>query len=361
MATVTETWYVRLPNGRTVRVASAELVRRYLRAGRIPPESRARRLGDERWLPLARIAEFAGVLRMSRPTVRPAAPRRTRPANNETRPPGVRGVIEELLTALDSTLTGTKLSVAALVGVAIAIGYIAMEWAAELPVGASALAAYAGAALFIVAAVALASALLTRMTVMELDRHGSARAAGLGWTFVRIAVAQALVTAVVLCVLFGVRALVPLLAASDWGDLDGLRDVLAGLLAVVHVLIEVLAWPVLAVAILLLGPLLVIEDDSIGVGLRGWLGMLRGRLRRIYLYEALAFLVANTLALPLVLMVVGAAYAIGDGLGAVERDVLLLLGGAALGPAIAYLLVANVFVYINLRYEFYFAQGQRKA
>ena len=151
----------------------------------------------------------------------------------------------------------------------------------------------------------------------------------------------------------------PWLAASDWGDANLLRDALSAVVAVLRVLLEVVSWPVLALAVVLLGPLLIIEEDSILAGLRAWLGMLRRRLGRIYLYEALAFMVASVLALPMLLTVGGAAYALGDALGTFERVALTVLGGAALGPALAYLLVANVFVYINLRYEFYFATRPR--
>jgi hypothetical protein len=352
MATVIETWYVRLPSGRTVRVRSTDVVRRLVRAGRIPVESRARRTGENRWRPLRRIAEFAAVLPVPRPrpTARVAAP---------SPPPGVRAVTDELLKAADNTLSRPKMTIAALTGVALAVGVLAIEWAAE----AESILGALGAAVFILAAVALAVALVTRMTLRELDRRRAGGAAnahtGLLGEFLRILAALVLVTAVVIGLLLGVRAALAALTAADLGDYNGLRDALTVLVAVVRVLVEVFCWAVLALAGLLLGPLMVTEESPIRAGLRDWLEMLRRHLGRVYLYEALALVVAGALALPALLLVGIAAYAIGDAMGPVERGTLLILGGAASAPWIAYLIVANVFVYINLRYECYFAARQR--
>src|SRR5437660_9001827 len=62
MAAGADTWYVRLPDGRTLRARNAEVLRGYLSAGRIPWESRVRRSGDEEWRPLDDVAEFAVAL-----------------------------------------------------------------------------------------------------------------------------------------------------------------------------------------------------------------------------------------------------------------------------------------------------------
>ena len=81
--------------------------------------------------------------------------------------------------------------------------------------------------------------------------------------------------------------------------------------------------------------------------------MLRRHLGRIYLCEAMALTLAAVLALPMLLLVAIAAYSVGDSLGPVERITLQVLGGVALTPMIAYLIVANVFIYLNIRYEFF--------
>jgi hypothetical protein len=370
MPTATEIWYVRLPSGRTIRARTADVLRRHLRAGRIPPESRARRSGEKTWQPLARIAAFADAMPPKRraPAVKRAAVKRaaTRPASgngSESRPLGVRGLIGELLGALDSTLNRTKLTIGALTGIGLAIGWIAFELAAELPAGLESVAGYTTLSLFVLAVVALASVLLTRITVIELDRHrraqGAELVAGLWGNFLRVLVAQGLVAGAMIGLLLGVRAAIPWLAASDFGDVSWLRDGFGAALAVLRVLLEVLCLPVLGLAVVQLGPLLVIEEHSLWTSLCAWAGMLRRHLARIYLYEALALMPALVLALPMLALLGVAGYSIGDTMSVLERDTLLILGGVALTPMIAYLIVANVFIYINLRYEFYFSARQQ--
>lgn len=360
MATATESWYVRLPNGRTLRARSSDVVRRHLRAGRIPPESRARRPGERRWLPLQRIAEFAGLARVRRPkpAVNGAASRPARTAHGASRSPGVRGVIGELLQAFDSALNRSKLVIAAAAGIMLAFGVIAFGWAGELPPGASSVAGYAGAGIFVLAVTAMASALVTRMTLIELDRQRP-DGAGVLSSFLRILAANAVVTAVVVGLLFAVRAALPALAASDWGDLNWLRDGLTAVAAILRVLLEVGCWAVIALAVLLLGPVVVIEEEPVWTSLRVWLGMLHSQLGRIYVCEAIAFLAAVVMTLPLMVLVSVAAYALSDAMGTLEWNTLLLMGGLALTPMITYLSVANVFIYINLRYEFYFSAHRR--
>ena len=58
-------------------------------------------------------------------------------------------------------------------------------------------------------------------------------------------------------------------------------------------------------------------------------------------------------------LVAVAAHSVGDATGLVERIALWVLGGVALTPMIAYLMVANVFIYLNLRYEFFYSPRGR--
>ena len=359
MATAAEYWYVRLPDGRTLRARNGDVLRSYLRAGRIPWDSRVRRSGEEEWVALDRVAEFAGELatETSRPTAESAG------AGNELRAVGVRSLVEELLNAFDSSLNRAKVTVAAATGVALAIGVIAIELVAGFPPGWGTLVGHSAAALFLLAAVALATVLLTQTTVVELDRHRPARAAevsaGLLRQTLRVAVAQGLVVGLLAGLVLFFRAAKPWLDAHELGDLDTLRPVLMNVLAVLRLLLEVVCWPIVGLAVLLLGPLLVIEEHTVVRSLREWLGMLRRHLGRIYLYEALAFMFATVLALPMLLLVAVAAYSVGGAHVLVERITLLVLGGLALTPMIAYLIVANVLIYLNLRYEFFYSARER--
>ena len=52
MATSSDLWYIRLPDGRVLHARSTDAMRRYLKSGRIPWESRVRRSPDDTWQPL---------------------------------------------------------------------------------------------------------------------------------------------------------------------------------------------------------------------------------------------------------------------------------------------------------------------
>jgi hypothetical protein len=362
MATAAEYWYIRLPDGRTVRARSADVVRSYLRAGRIPLESLARRSGEDEWLPLDHVADFVDVLPAE--PARPAdagAPSRT--SANELRAVGVRGLVDELFNAFDSCLHRGKLTTAALTGIALAVGLIALEQLSGFPTSMGILAGSVAAALFLLTAVALATVLLTQMTVIELDRHRPARAAevraGLVRQTIRVMFAYGLVAGMLVGLVYFFNHAGPWLGAAELGDLNPMREILLNLVAVLRLLLYAICWPILGLAVLLLGPLLVIEEYPILRSLREWLGMLRRHVGRVYLYEALAFTFATVLALPVLLLVGLAAYSVGDAMGLVERVTLQVLAGLALTPLIAYLTVANVFIYLNLRYEFFYTARER--
>jgi hypothetical protein len=78
----------------------------------------------------------------------------------------------------------------------------------------------------------------------------------------------------------------------------------------------------------------------------------------VYLYQALAFASAAALALPLLAPVLLAARN-PLGLSAGEAVPFLLLAAEALTPMLSYLLVAHVFIYLNLRYEFFYSARER--
>src|SRR5262249_4865401 len=88
-------------------------------------------------------------------------------------------------------------------------------------------------------------------------------------------------------------------------------------------------------------------------GVREWLALLRRHLSRVILYEALAISFGVLATLPLLAPVwLAGGAALGDGATVSVKDaVLCVLGGLALSPLLAYLIVANVYIYLNLRYE----------
>jgi hypothetical protein len=349
MPAAAEFWYVRLPDGRTVRARSADVLRSYLRAGRIPWESRVRRVGQDEWQPLDHVAEFAD-LHAPEPAPAPAP-------GNDMRAVGVRGLIEELFNAFDSTIQRGKLMTAAGVAILFAVGWIALDVVADFPLGAWTTPAEIGIAIVVLAGLAAGTVILTRMTFIELDRHRPARPAeiqhGLLGQTLRVLIVQGLIVGLIGTLIWFFRAASPWLSTHNLGELNDARNTLLTVVAVLRLLLEVLCWPILGLAVLLLGPLVIIEEYSLVGSLREWFAMLRRHLGRIYLYEALALAMAAVMALPMLLVVAIASQTVAAPAGLAERITLSILTGVSLTPLIAYLLVANVFIYLNLRYEFF--------
>jgi hypothetical protein len=131
-----------------------------------------------------------------------------------------------------------------------------------------------------------------------------------------------------------------------------LAEGLTALVAVLRVLAAVAVWPLLGLA-LLLGPTVVIEEGSLSHSLTLWGGLLRRHLVRIILYETLAAAVAFVVSVPFIFPVVVAAWPIpgNEVVAQATAYVAAVLLGLAVAPALAYLTVANVFIYLNLRYE----------
>ena len=126
-------------------------------------------------------------------------------------------------------------------------------------------------------------------------------------------------------------------------------SVLVSVVAGCCLFLEVLCWPLLAFT-LLLAPILVVEDCSIWRGFTAWLTILRQHLGRVAIYQTLVFASAAVLTLPLL----APLWLTFGGRGASEIPLYLLLG-VAMAPVLTYLLVAQVFVYLNLRYEFHYS------
>ena len=130
-------WYVRLPDGHVVKAKSTTSVRHHVEAGNIPLNSMARRDSKHEWKTLTWIAEFTdlgpartnrmppaanGPAAQSVPTANGSAEHVLKSGISARLDPmrlqtvGVRGLIDELIAALDSTVSAGKLIVACGVG-----------------------------------------------------------------------------------------------------------------------------------------------------------------------------------------------------------------------------------------------------
>jgi hypothetical protein len=353
-------------------------VRHHLVTGRIPADSRVRRSPDDDWASLEKTPEFADLV-THRPvdgnTSPPQPASAARPSATSQEPVtlatrldpqrlhtlGVRGLAQELLAALDSTLVRRKLAIAGAAGLVSSVVLALAESELGGAAGSWRILRWGLAFLALAPVAAVVTALLTQMTYVELSRLRPARwdeaRAGLKRFAARLTLAYLLVGSVMVLDLVGVRNLPSwLLRANEAEGWAWFREAAVAAATVLALLLEVILWPLLGFA-LLLGPVVVIEECSVGAALGQWWQLLRQHLGRIFLYEALAAAlgVVATLpfAIPVLLATLGASAA-WDYLP--WRFTAWLLSGLAAAPLLAYLVVANVFIYLNLRYE----QGTRR-
>ena len=104
------------------------------------------------------------------------------------------------------------------------------------------------------------------------------------------------------------------------------------------------------------------RDPEWLAGVREWWQLIRDHFGRIVVYEGLAVLLGAAISLPLTLAVGLAAVGSpgllpqwpvvpGAGDGGAAGAVLAAVHGLSAAPLLALLPVANVFIYLNLRYE----------
>jgi hypothetical protein len=109
----------------------------------------------------------------------------------------------------------------------------------------------------------------------------------------------------------------------------------------------------------LLPPILVVEECSIWCGLWQWSDLLRKHFRGVLLYQVLAVSIGALLSVPL-LMLIGPLFLPSfhppEGWQDLVDGVRSRLLGLACFPMLTYWIVANVFIYLTLRYG---ASGRR--
>ena len=113
----------------------------------------------------------------------------------------------------------------------------------------------------------------------------------------------------------------------------------------------------------LIAPAIVVEESSWIAGVREWRQLVREHFGRIVVYEGLTIMLGIAISLPLILTVSLALYGgipslmpawpvtTGNGENWFQGGVHAAVLGLTAGPLLALLAVANVFIYLNLRYE----------
>jgi len=365
-------WFIQLPDGRVVKAKSTASVRHHVAAGHIPLNSMARRETHEDWQMLTRISAFADLGRpqTSEHDLAPAAPSnngssadinvksgisaRLDPMRLQT--VGIRGLVDELIAAFDSTVSTGKLAIACagcLVGSITVFVTVRLVLLASEGIWVTAL--LGGIAGF--AALSVIVALLTRQTHMELSKMRPVATSEARSGIVMFSLRVFLGYAVTIGLGIGLLALLgraPEATAKAVAGMDSnVAEVLTTGAWLIGILLEVGIFTMM-LASLLVPPILVVEECSIGASIREWRALLGEHRTRVMVYEAMALVLAIVAALPLLLPVHLASIFKPplEPPNWISEALFPVLRAVAFGPALAYLAVANLFIYLNLRYEY---------
>lgn len=375
-------WFVRLPDGRTIKAKSTGSVRHHIEAGHIPLNSTVRRDPEEEWVALVWVAEFAD---LAPPAARAAPPTAEAPVQPVTsrsgvsarldpmrlQTVGVRGLIDELIAALDSTIARTKMVPAFVAAVLVFGGMFVIHWIFRRVIdpGQAAWLPHAIGAAWAVVVLSILNALLARLTHTEVSTMRPARLRdglnALPRHLVPVVVANAVVAGLALGLLF-LLSYVPGWAERALVEAGLKETALNAVLAPIFiavVVLSVLAWLVIGLC-WLLTPAIVVEESSWLAGVREWRQLVRDHFGRVLVYEGLALLLGIAVALPMTLAVSLALHLLhGEtivpsivpawptaGFGA-RGAATAALEALTAAPLLALMGVANVFIYLNLRYE----------
>jgi len=379
MKTHYDPWYVRLPDDRVMKAKSTDSVRHHVEAGNIPLNSMARRDTHDEWVSLVWINEFAdlgdgngngrkpppkrdmlSLPAMSLPEMdldansKPTVSARLDPMRLQT--VGIRGLVDELIAAFDSTISSGKLLFACVSGmIGALVVFVAIEgtlavytrgtWLVEAIFG-----------LVVGGVLAVVAAVLTRQSHLELSRMRpvSLRTAAdaIGPFVLRVYLGYAATIGMGLGLMMVLQHipywLEKPLRTSSMGTLNAV-------LTIIWSVSVIIAVPVTLLMLLsfLLPPILVVEECSVGDALREWRSLIRQHRARVLIYEGMAIALALVASLPL-------AIAVRFALDHFQPMVMnwfstlipMVLYALAAGPALAFLAIANLFIYLNLRYEY---------
>jgi hypothetical protein len=369
-------WYVQLPDGRVVKAKSTASVRHHVSAGHIPLNSMARREHHETWQMLTRIGAFAdlgsggGRSAAAEQDLAPPAPSnngssadvnvkagisaRLDPMRLQT--VGIRGLVDELIAAFDSTVSTGKLAVAC---TGCLLGSLAVFVTLRLALLASAglwqSVVLGGVVGF--AALSIVVALLTRQTHMELLKMRPVATfearPGIAMFALRVFLGYAVTIGIGIGLLVLLGRTPEAMARAVAGMDANAAEALTTGVWLIGMVLQVCIFTMM-LASLLVPPILIVEECTISASIREWRALLAEHRIRVMVYEATAVVLALVAALPLLLPVyLASIYRLPlEPHNWIAQALFPVLQAVALGPALAYLAVANLFIYLNLRYEY---------
>jgi hypothetical protein len=365
-----DVWDIRFPDGRGLRAIDTDTLSNYIRAGKVPQGTLARRDGEQDWVALDWVPEFAAPLaerarRNAHQTPMPekSSPTRSRStravgdqlvsARLETAALGTLGVptiLREVITALDLTLLSRKLWLLLILGLLGGLLFALPPWLGEAPSWLGW--AQGGVALLLLS---YGAAAIAQTVYVELSRNrpASGREARHGrlLTTGRLFFGFLILPGVGVAVLAGLVWLSGWLATQGASAASPLRWDVSSTVAAGLAILVALKLLVLAPVFLMLAPVLVVEECGLFRAIGQWTQILRENLGRVLLYQILA--VALTLAL--LAVPAGLAYCLTylpleprhAALVAVTQGV---IQGILAALGIGFLVVVQVFLYLNLRF-----------
>jgi hypothetical protein len=373
MKKIVDIWYVRLPDGREVTARSTRAVEQHIRNGSIPRESRVRRSNDREWSKLERTEEFISVVndKAHAPAEEPkrpgSSPDLVVPAGlaarldpMRLRTLGVRGLWEDLIGALDSTFTRKKLGLTLLASMmaGLVVALVFSLFTRVLGGGASAVWSVAVGAMAVAAIpmFAFLNGLLARMVHVELSYMRPSKwreiRQGFGMLGLRLTGAYFFILGGALLLIQAVRWAPGSLAelANQQGASAGWVEVIASACSAIGIVAEVSLWFIAGLS-WLLPPVMVVEDLGIFQCLRSWFRLLKQNLSRIILGQALSLATGVVVSLPFAVPV-WLTLANHPIPGNVPMDAVRgLVIGATIAPLLAFVAIANVFIYLDVKYE----------
>ncbi|QVL32538.1 hypothetical protein KIH39_01065 [Telmatocola sphagniphila] len=352
-------WYVRMPDGRVIKAKSSQSVRYHVEAGHIPRNSMLRRLKNEEWVSLGWLNEFADLVGGDKKPEQITSDTNVEfvraitgqgdPMRLET--VGVRGLTEELLTAFDSTGHRDKLIVGSLLcGLSsVLLVLVPFIWF-QLGNKETTWLPYVGNAISALL-MTLGITWISRQTHWELSRMrsislGEAQRRSFG-PWIQLILAYTVVIGILGGLIYVLNH-VPIWLAVDPSSYKGASIGLGLLIAKIFVFQLLLLVPVL-------GPIGPIEEYNFIESIGTWQKLCARNYGRILVYEGVALVMGFLAALPILLPYNLAGGTIGTfppNINPVSVFGTHFLMGLAIGPMFVFLIVSNVILYLNLRYEF---------
>lgn len=357
-----ELWDVRLPDGRTLRSQAMQTVLEHLRSGRLQTGTLVRRPGEEDWIGIEWIPEFALALAEgNQARANSTHPRPTQTRREPVDPDyhgatvadrlegdrlGVLGaltILREVVTALDLALMSLKLRLISILGLLGGLLFVVPSLCAWQPEG-----LFWGQTAVALLLVALGGILVGQLVCVEVSRNRpgrwrEARKGLLGQT-VRFALGLFVMPGI------GVALLVGLLRYLNGFETPG--EEVGSWLTAGACLALVLPLVVFGPTTLMLAPILVVEECGVFRALIQWYQLLRANLGKALLYDLLGTgVILLFLLAPAALVMSLSWLPLPAPFHPLVQAVQGILAGLLVALALVYLLVVQVFLYLNLRFD----------